>query len=214
MSQGRRRQGPQSVRPGLALISLGLASFSFVMAATVAACLAFPTSGLAQASGLVWVHDARAERLLAGPHPSVSAQAEARRQTLLSLRSDPANATAWLRLAYLDSLQPNGLGEAGRKALARSYVVAPYGPDDTEWRLRFAFNHWTALDQDLRKSVLREFELAARHGAHRSLPTRLDDPAGRLAATLTLMPVLEDLKRAADARRRQGAQTLPLRTAR
>lgn len=204
MSQGRRRQrlAPQSVRRGLALISLGLASLSFVMAAAVAACLAFPTSGLAEASGLVWVHEARAERLLAGPDPSVSAQDEARRQTLLSLRSDPANATAWLRLAYLDSLQPTGLDEAGRKALARSYVVAPYGPDDTGWRLRFAFNHWTALDQDLRKSVLREFELAARHGAYRSLPASLEDPAGRLAATLTLMPVLEDVKLTAKARHR------------
>ena len=184
----RERRSRSTVVPW---IGLALGVVGFTMSLGVAFCLAVPTSGLAQASGLVWVHDARAERLLADPRPAAAVQAEARRLTLMSLDQAPANATAWLRLAYLDSLQPAGLGQAGRDALVRSYVVAPYGPDDTAWRLRFALEHWTALDPDLRGRAMAELQLAARHNGYRSLPAQIDDPAGRLAATLTLMPVLD-----------------------
>lgn len=177
-----------SRRIAIEIAALGLAATSLVASLAMGVALAFPATEFANASGLAWVHEARATALLASPQPSGSAQAEAGRQTWMALGSDPANPTSWLRLAYLDSLQPTGLSDEGRGFLARSYRLAPYGPDTTGWRLRFAFNHWGRLDEGLRRQVIDELRIAGRHGGYRALPEGIEDPAGRLAAALTLAP--------------------------
>lgn len=166
--------------------ALGLATTSFVASLGAAACLAFPLTGFANASGLAGVHEARATALLVASHGSERSRAEARRQTWKALGTDPANPASWMRLAYLDSLQSSGLSQEGRRFLARSYSLAPYGPDNSRWRLEFAFNHWQGLDPALRRKVVAELRVAGRHGGYRSLPDAIDDPSGRLAAALTL----------------------------
>lgn len=108
----------------------------------------------------------------------------ARAETTRSLNHAPANPTAWLRLAYLDSLQPRGLGKAGNRALAASYAVAPYGPDDTAWRLRFAFNHWSRIDRSNRLLVLSELRATPSPYSPVDLQASVTDPAGRLALSL------------------------------
>lgn len=110
----------------------------------------------------------------------------ARVQTMKSLGQAPANPTAWLRLAYLDSLEPSGFGEAGNRALAASYAVSPLGPDDTGWRMSFAFNHWARVDRSNRLLVLDELKATAYPYSPADLQNSISDPAGRLALSLAL----------------------------
>ncbi|CAN5416648.1 hypothetical protein BH10PSE2_BH10PSE2_10000 [soil metagenome] len=170
-------------------IIAGFAAVTGLAAATAAASLIWPGSALAQASGLSWVYESRAAALSSAPEPSLSERAAAQLETRASLRSDPANATAWLRLAYLDSLNEGGLGPVGADALQRSYTVAPYGPDNTRWRLIFAFDHWQAIGAATRAKALEELNVAlAAHVDFDDMPDSVGDPAGRMAATLMIGP--------------------------
>lgn len=160
-----------------------------LIATTVTAvALAWPNSPAADVVDLAPVHEKRANLLTANATPTPTDFARAGQETRLSLRQDPANPTAWLRLAYIESRGPGGLGPEGIEALSRSYAVAPYGPDDTAWRLRFAFNHWSALDRPTRLLVLDELRVATinRSRAVRGLLPDVLDPAGRVAVTLSL----------------------------
>ena len=61
-----------------------------------------------------------------------------------------------LRLAYLDSLQPGGLGPRGVAQLKRSYDLVAIDPDVGLWRIRFALENSQRLTPDLRSSVRNE----------------------------------------------------------
>lgn len=169
-------------------VSIALAGAGFLACLAASVALAFPQSRLSPLSGLAQVHEARAYALSAPSDALPGDLAQAAIETRASLRQAPANATAWLRLAYLDSRDSNGLGPDGNRALARSYAVAPLGPDDTPWRLAFALNHWTDLEQSNRVLVLDELQWAVTVGRvkARTLTTNVSDPAGRLALGLTL----------------------------
>jgi hypothetical protein len=73
------------------------------------------------------------------------------------------------------------------EALDRSYAVAPYGPEVTGWRLRFAYGHWGALTPDLRRQVSSELVQAVhdRPAVVEAARPDIVDPAGRLAFELT-----------------------------
>lgn len=161
---------------------------SLLGTSVVAMALAWPNAGAARLLDLSQTHEARADRLVAAAAPTPSDLALSQQETVSSLRQSPANPTAWLRLAYIDSRRPEGLGRSGIDALSRSYDAAPYGPDDTAWRLRFALDHWSRLDRETRLLVLDELRVAIRNRspAVRGIAQDVSDPAGQLAIQLTL----------------------------
>lgn len=98
----------------------------------------------------------------------------------------PADAGPELSRAYVESLRSPALSETAIAAIRRSYHIEPFGPDATAWRLRFIFEHWTAMPSDVRQSATAELAAAfPRHGwAMRGLPDTVSDPSGRMVATL------------------------------
>ncbi len=167
----------------------GLAIAACMSSTAVAVALGSPQSAFANALGLAQTHEARATRFAGSATPSDLDRA--RTETVLTLRQAPANSTAWLRLAYLDSASPGGFGARANTALSRSYSVAPYGPDDTAWRLAFAFNHWSALTVSNRKQALEELSYIAAQRSPKVAKLREDvtNPAGYLALSLTLSSI-------------------------
>lgn len=171
------------IDPGLA--ALGLAAAGVITSAGAAVALVQPQSGFAAWTDLAAVREARADALARRAASKPDLIAPAVLETRRSLRQAPATPTAWLRLAHLESLRSGTLGAAGNRALAASYAVAPYGPDDTAWRLAFAFNHWTSLDRANRLSALDELSVARGRIDLRALERDVRDPAGRLALSLS-----------------------------
>lgn len=163
---------------------------AFGLAATascagLAIALAKPDTGFSASVGLAASHEARALMLASTAGDNLASRGNARAQTIKSLTQAPANATAWLRLAYLDSLANGSLGMEGNRALAASYAVAPFGPDDTAWRLAFAFNNWTSLEPMNRLSALDELRVSGALAGLSDLESRISNPAGRIAFVLT-----------------------------
>jgi hypothetical protein len=169
-----------------AIAAIALAVTALVTTTVGAAALALPHTAFASAIGLASIHEQQATRLATTAAANADDRARARDTTLKSLRQAPANPTGWLRLAYLDSLEPAGLGPAGNRALAASWTVAPFGPDDSQWRLTFAFNHWAALDRANRLAALEELKISGRRVDSRQMLENVGDPSGRLALRLTL----------------------------
>lgn len=125
--------------------------------------------------------------------PDLTSRAmEPETRTALLVRLDaagrwrPADATVALQQGYVESLRPGPLSRATVEALRKSYVIEPLGPDVSAWRLRFIFDHWSAMPQDLRDRALTELSAAfPRHGwAMRDLSQSITDPAGRMVARL------------------------------
>ncbi len=168
-----------------------LAIAAFAASTVVAVAVAMPQSPLSDVVDLVPVHEARATLLAASSVESE--RARSRTETERTLRQAPANSTAWLRLAYLDSVSPGGFGDLGNLAFSRSYSVAPYGPDDTVWRLGFAFNHWRALSASNRKLALSELTYVAvrRPSKVEVVKGLVTDPVGFLALNVVLETGLE-----------------------
>lgn len=111
--------------------------------------------------------------------------AEVERQTRATLTERPLDAAAWARLAWVADRR--GDTSAMLEALDRSYVAAPYGPEVTAWRLRFAFDRWPDLSPELRSQVRSELAVARRTRPRLVLEieTSVADPAGRMAMALT-----------------------------
>lgn len=153
-----------------------------------ATALIWPGGTSARLLNLAPSHEALASAAIATPEPTAADLATAQRETMRSLAQAPANPTAWLRLAYIDSRDTDGLGPAGIDALNTSYDAAPYGPDDTPWRLAFAFNHWSRLDRAARLLALEELRvaLAIRLATGREIAENVSNPAGRVALLLTI----------------------------
>lgn len=119
----------------------------------------------------------------------------------------PAEAMMSLQRAFLESLKPGALNESAINAIRRSYILEPLGPDATVWRLRFVFNHWAAMPQDVRENARAELNAAfPRHGwAMRELPQTVNDPTGRMVATL-MFDRLRDSQAAATQNQRQNVK--------
>jgi hypothetical protein len=167
-------------------VAIVLAASGVLATSLTAAALVFPDTPLAASSNLAPVWEARADGLARTAASDEAARRASVEETERSIAQAPANPTAWLRLAYLDSLAADGLGPAGDRALAASYSVAPYGPDVTDWRLAFAFNHWEAISGANRQAALDELRSSPNNRSRRDLLTRVANPAGRIALSLTL----------------------------
>ena len=183
----RRASSRQMLAPVRAFAPLAAAGALGVL--TVAAgvgfalALARPDLDLGPASNLLAVHEARAETALAAGDLEA---AEA--STRAALAEAPLTSHVWARQALLAYRREGQLGPATVAALERSYAVAPYGPDITEWRLAFLLEHWGELPPQLRASALDELKVLAtyRPGPAQALAGMVSDPSGRLAATAAI----------------------------
>lgn len=104
----------------------------------------------------------------------------------------PGEAAAWARLAWVASERGD---VAGTNALLdRTYTVAPYGPDITAWRLRFAFGRWQSLTPDLRARAIDELKATyrTRYAVAEAAFADVSDPAGLMAFTFTREAALAD----------------------
>ncbi|WP_426042670.1 hypothetical protein [Brevundimonas sp. TWP2-3-4b1] len=155
-----------------------LALMTTVAATTLAVVYSFPMSEFAAGFPLAVVSEAHAVAAAETSRPDLRrVDAETRR----TLNSRPGDAAAWCRLAWVAA-------EEGRRAdmldaLDRSYTVAPYGPDVTAWRLRFAYGRWTELTPELRQHASEELAVTVRTRTDlvNAAEADISDPAGRLA---------------------------------
>ena len=152
-------------------------------AIALAGPLSLPLSGWNPPVPIAAVSEARA---LAAASVDTADLEAAERLTRQTLAEKPGDATAWARLAWIAS--ETGDTGAMLEALDRSYAVAPYGPDVTGWRLRFAYGHWGELTPELRRLASDELTVTARHRRRVANAALADitDPAGRLAFDLTV----------------------------
>jgi hypothetical protein len=151
------------------------------------AALVDPTGWAAGAVVLAPSEEARAQRLLNPARSRAPAIAAGRAAAERALAQGPTRATAWLDLAYAETLRAGALTNPAREALRRSWIFEPLGPDNSQWRVRFAFEHWSELTPDLRDSALAEARAVWRTGHYADMTQALSDvrdPAGRLAAVL------------------------------
>lgn len=107
------------------------------------------------------------------------------RHSRATLAIRPGEAAAWARMAWVAS-ERGDVAEANA-LLDRTYTVAPYGPDITAWRLRFAFGRWQSLTPDLRARAIDELKATyrTRSAVAEAALADISDPAGRLAFAFT-----------------------------
>jgi hypothetical protein len=169
-------------------VVLGGALLTLVAAVSCVAAIADPAGPIAAGLPIAPADELRAQRLLSpGQHLSAAQIRAGKAAAESALAQGPTRATAWLDLAYAESLQTGALNDRARQALSRSWVFEPLGPDDSEWRVRFVFEHWSELTPDLRDSAAAEVRAQWPTGMHNSMAKALaevKDPAGQLAASL------------------------------
>lgn len=176
------------------IVAVVLAATAAVSAGVLAVVVSLPTSGFAERFPLTSVSEARAEAAAMVDRPDLSrVEAESRR----TLRSRPGDAAAWSRLAW--AAEREGRHADMLQALDRSYTAAPFGPDVTAWRLRFAYGHWSALSPELRRLAADELTVSARDrpGLVAQAEADIVDPAGRMAFALTRSNVRMSTKKVA-----------------
>jgi hypothetical protein len=164
-----------------------LAGGTALGAAVCVIALSDPDGPVAGAAGLAPSQEVKSQRLLTPARLTPVGLALGEAAARAALRQGPTRATAWLDLAYAETRKAGALSTAARDALRRSYVFEPLGPDNTGWRVRFAFEHWDELTPDLRDSALAEVRAQWPSGEHNVVAGALagiQNPAGRLAATV------------------------------
>jgi hypothetical protein len=140
--------------------------------------------------GLGWPHpdSVAVERWQAAADPHGRNPVIQRGAALTLLAAQPADANAWMRLAWADRLQHGRLTKVGASALDMSYAVKVYGGNgDTPWRLGFALDNWSQLTASGRQSAEQEFKLMphtapAWYAMRRVAVRNVRDPAGRAEA--------------------------------
>jgi hypothetical protein len=140
--------------------------------------------------GLAWPHpdSVAVERWQAAADPRGGNPVLQRGAALTLLAAQPADANAWMRLAWADRARSGRLTKVGASALDMSYAVKVYGGNiDTPWRLGFALDNWSQLTPSGRRSAEQEFGLMPHTSpawfAMRRLAARnVRDPAGRTEA--------------------------------
>ncbi len=168
-----------------ATLAAALAALTLTASGLATIALVNPSNPVGDYLGLAEVHERRATALLVNPQPSFDQLDRAAFETHRSLALAPANPRPWLRLAYIESRRSGQLTQTGLEHLERSYVLAPYGPDDSPWRLSFMFEHWDRLTPELRQFALRELALQRREAGQHIL-TQVTNPQGRLALAVML----------------------------
>jgi hypothetical protein len=174
MAETRRIGWGLAVALGLTTTSCGL-----VLAAMLTWPAVWPLDHLTSPA----VSEARAATAAARKPPDLRL---AEQETSRTLSQRPADAVAWARLAWI--ADQRGDRTAMLQALERSYVVAPFGPDITRWRLRFAYERWSRLTPELRGLALSELMLASRTRPRmvEEVEGQVTDPSGRMALRLAL----------------------------
>jgi hypothetical protein len=135
-------------------------------------------------------YDRRANALAASAEASPHDRAIAEELSQAAIGQFPYDIQAWLRLAYLDALQPGGLSPAGLAALQRSYDLVAVDPEMGVWRVHFALEHSQALTPALRRTVHQEADALWKNPQRRQaliqmVPT-ISNAAGRLSLALWL----------------------------
>jgi cytochrome c-type biogenesis protein CcmH/NrfG len=163
-----------------------LAGVAAILAVCLAVPLSLPLSSWDPPAPLVAVSEARAVAA-AGSDPADLETAE--HWTRQTLQARPGEATAWARMAWIAAERNDVPGL--RDALERSYTVAPYGPDVTAWRLRFAYGNWGRLTPELQALADQELAVMTRYRPAVVNAARADlaDPLGRLAFDLAVLRV-------------------------
>lgn len=172
---------PRDARFRLWLVG-GLGSLSLTGGAAMAISMSWPSSWPIEFAPNAAVSEARAVEAAEAFPPDME---RARRETLTTLSLRPLDAVAWARLAWIADRQ----GDEGAmlQALDHSYAAAPYGPEVTAWRLRFALDRWGRLTSELRHQVRAELAMTmrTRPGVVAGVGQDVTNPSGRLALALT-----------------------------
>ncbi len=142
------------------------------------------TGGPAAALGLsMAAYETRTATAALGPPPDL---ARATAATDAALAQAPADIAAWLRLAYIDSLDGQ-LDAEGLTAFQRSYSLVAFDQYTVTWRTRFALDHWETIPPELRAQVRREalgFLGTKKAGELRQAWLATPNARGRLASSL------------------------------
>ncbi|WP_157072332.1 hypothetical protein [Brevundimonas bacteroides] len=143
--------------------------------------MSLPTAGWTTWAPVAAVPEGRAVQA-ASTSPADLEAVEAWTRRTLAVR--PGEAAAWARLAWVAA--ERGDDAAANAYLDRSYTTAPFGPDITAWRLRFAYGRWGRLTPDLRRQADAELRATrrTRWAVVEAAAADVEDPAGRLAFTL------------------------------
>lgn len=136
-------------------------------------------------------YDRRAEPLLMGASLlKRSARTQAAQLSRAAIREYPYDTSAWLRLAYVDSIEHGVLSKTGAAHLQRSYDLVAIDSFVGLWRVRFALENSQSLSPDLRGSVRNEASALWKNGenqpALREMASTIRNPAGRLSMALWL----------------------------
>jgi hypothetical protein len=128
-----------------------------------------------------------AGRRLAAADPKGRNPAAQRQGALVQLAAAPADADAWMQLAWADWLSHGVLTRAGARALDISYVLRPYAGGDTLWRVGFALDNWSGLTPETRHAVVGEVKLTPqtlRNQISAMAAQGVRDPTGQAEAAL------------------------------
>ncbi|MFN3523125.1 MAG: hypothetical protein ACK4YQ_12825 [Phenylobacterium sp.] len=158
-----------SVQPRVALAA-ALAAATALAAGLGAWAVARPLGGLAAVSPLAGVHDARAAAHMKAILGSEDLD-EAEREARMTLAQSPAQASAWVRLAYVETWRHRRVTPEALRNISRSYKVSPLGPDVSRARVKFALEAWPELPRALQDQALVELE---------TMRWRKPEEAGRL----------------------------------
>jgi hypothetical protein len=151
--------------------------------------IAAPDSPFGAWSPLAWVHDARAAGRMDTARPGPADLNSAEAESWAALSHAPVDDVAWLDLASIDRLRHGRLTARGLLWLQRSYDVAPFGPDTSRWRVRFALDNWDSLTPELREEVAGEFKAEWSHAQAdlQAMGAGLQSRNGRLAWRVLLL---------------------------
>ncbi|MDB5058409.1 MAG: hypothetical protein JWO59_1881 [Chloroflexi bacterium] len=164
---------------------------------TSAFCLeALNASGEARIGSVAFIkiaagYDRTAERTLQGTSAlGPDTRVQAVELSKAAIRLYPYDTSAWLRLAYVDSLTHARLSPEGATYLKRSYDLVAIDPFVGLWRVRFALENAQALNTELRSAVRNEAAALWRNSETqrplREMATTIRNPAGRLSVGLWL----------------------------
>jgi hypothetical protein len=144
--------------------------------------------------GLGWPHPdpVAAARWQAAADPSAVNPAIQRGAALTLLAAEPANANAWMRLAWADRLAHGRLTRAGAGALEMSYLVQLYSAKDVGWRVAFVLDNWSRIPVEIREDAVREAGFAQNRATWGQIVVAvrrgITDPEGRKVAAAMGLP--------------------------
>lgn len=101
------------------------------------------------------------------------------------LANSPFDASAWLRLAAIES-RDGAISRNGAAALDASYRYSPVNTEVALWRTQFAFSHWGDIGATSQKAAINEVSALYGHAPEGfvSLQAAIADPAGALSYRL------------------------------